>query len=1052
MKPVYVKMSAFGSYAIEETIDFADVNHGIFLITGDTGAGKTTIFDAITYALYDQTSGGKRDGEMMRSQFADEDIRTFVELKFIYNGETYIITRSPRQERISKRKNKDGDYTKTVDQPSVELIMPDGMPFRGKIKETNQKIIDIMGLDVNQFTQIAMIAQGDFLKLLHAPSKERKEIFAKIFNTKIYWRIEEELKNSAKSIYGKLEDNRKDILREMDNVQCIDGSLYEIEWSTITRFSESNPEQQTAIVQQIIDEAKQKESDVTNELKENQAALNLVITKLKQAEETNKLFAALEKERNRKSELDSKADEIDAVKIIKDSAKKAVIVEPKEKAFLNKLEERRSCGRRITELKEWLDKSKVILESRRQVSEAAEAEYKKLNPELATKISKINEFLPKYQQLEEMNDGFVAISKHRQSVQDDFDTINENIKNITDVQNKLNDNQQDLKIVAENLQLLIQSVERLGDKKISLENLLSIMQTLEKYEKAYQDTEKECKIAETSVHDKSEHYDRIYQSFIEGQAGILAHELKEGCPCPVCGSTFHPQIASFTDGGISQKDLQNAKNEKETTEKVLEKKKEMMNQAKQSYENQKVKAKLEGKRCIDPEFDVNLITMDYIKKIIAECTEQFGTETEKKNKAAAAKKSYEQNEAELKQLKGKLETNLQKKESVNTVLREVEIKLAEASANIMNMKASLIYETKQVAEQELAASKACAQNLEIAVADSLKSYRAMLEETNLKQGNLTTEETTLIRLSEEETKFQGDFNQELQRQGFINIDVYHASLLTTSKIEELDQIYQKYRDEVLQVEIGLKNYTELTAGKSKVHTIEIEEKRSDLEAAITKLDELAKSIFGIRSRNEKVIDNVKKLYEIRKKMKDEYSIINRLEATATGKAGKKRLNFQTYIQRRYFNSILSEANKRLIIMSNGQFILKCRNIEDLSNQGEVGLDLDVYSMVNDQTRDVKTLSGGESFMAALAMALGMADIIQNTAGSIHIDTMFIDEGFGSLSDETRMQAITILHDLSEGKRLVGIISHVTELKAQIGTKLTVTKSDKGSKAKWEIDG
>jgi DNA repair protein SbcC/Rad50 len=1050
MKPVYVKMSAFGSYASEETVDFTDVNHGIFLITGDTGAGKTTIFDAITYALYDQTSGGKRDGEMMRSQFADDDVRTFVELKFIYNGETYIITRSPRQERNSKRKNKDGDYTKTLDQPGVELIMPDGMPYRGKIKETNQKIIDSIGLDVNQFTQIAMIAQGDFLKLLHAPSKERKEIFSKIFNTRIYWRIEEELKNSAKSIYGKLEDNRKDILREMDNVQCINGSNYEVEWNTMTRFSESNPELQITIVQQIVNEAKQKEGNVTKELNENQAALSLVITELKQAEETNKLFTALEKEQSSKAVLDSKADEMESLKNKKDSAKKASIVEPKEKAYLNKQEERKSCDKRIADIKEWLEKSNVILENRRRISEAAEAEYKRLNPELATRISKINDFLPKYQLLEEMNDAFDAISKNRQSTQEDFDTISENIKNITESQNKLNSEQQSLKSVAESLQLLSQLVERLGDKKASLENLLTVMQTLQKYKKAYQDAEQECNIAEAAAREKSDHYDSIYQKFIEGQAGILAHELKEGCPCPVCGSTSHPQIASFTDGGISQKDLQKAKNEKETAEKALENRKNAMHQAKQSFENQKVKAELEGKRCVNLEFDVDQITTDDIKEIIIECTEQFNSETEKKNKAVIAKQSFERNEAELKQLKENLEANLQKKESAATALKEVEIKSAEASINIKNMKASLIYETKQAAEEELAASKARTQILETAVADSSKSYQVMLEETNQKQGNLKTEETGLIRLSEEETKLQKDFDQELLRQGFTDMDAYHSSIMSAAKIDELDQTYQKYREEVIQVDISLKHFMDLTAGKTKVHTASMDEKKSELETAKSQLDELAKSVFGIRSHNEKVIENVVKLYEVRKKMKGEYSIINRLETTATGKAGLKRLNFQTYIQRRYFNSILSEANKRLFIMSNGQFILKCRNMEALSNQGEVGLDLDVYSMVNDQTRDVKTLSGGESFMAALAMALGMADIIQNTAGSIHIDTMFIDEGFGSLSDETRMQAINILNGLSEGKRLVGIISHVSELKAQIGTKLIVTKNDKGSKVKWEI--
>ncbi len=1050
MKPIYVKMSAFGSYAGEETVDFTEVNHGLFLITGDTGAGKTTIFDAITYALYDQTSGGKRDGEMMRSQFASDDIRTFVEVEFIYNGETYRITRSPRQERISKRRNKDGDYTKTVDQPGVELIMPDGMPYRGKIKETNQKIIEIIGLDVNQYTQIAMIAQGDFLKLLHAPSKERKEIFAKIFNTRIYWRIEEELKNSAKILNGRLEENQKDILREMGLIQCIEGSAYEETWGSMSRFSESDPVSQLSILRQIIDEAKEKEADIAKKQKETQTAINLAITQLDQAKETNRLFLALEKEQDRKALLDSKMDDMEALRYRKDAAKKAAIVEPKEKAYKNKREERRSCEQRITDIRDWLEKSRTILENRRQISETAAAEYKKQNPLLAAKISRINDLIPKYQQLEAVNIRFEAISKERKSAIKAFDTISETMKGMNASQDKLLIDQQKLGTVAERLPLLVSSVEQLVERKGRLESLLTVVETLQAFKTAYHHAEQECVLAEAAARESSELYDSIYQKFIEGQAGILAHELKEGYPCPVCGSTSHPQAAFTADAEITQKDLQRGKKAKEAAQKELEIKKDSMYQAKQTYENQRVKAELEGKRSIRPEFDVDQIETGEMKKLITACTEQLHQESIKKKEAEAAKQSHERNEAELRRLKDGLDEYLQKKESAAEALKEIEIKLAEVAADIKNMKASLIYETKQAAEEELAASRTQTLSLETAMADSTKNYQTMLEETNQKHGNLKSEETSLVRLSEEETKRKGDVEEELLRQGFTGIDPYHASLLSAVQMEALEETYTKYREELIRVENSLNNYMELTSGKAKVETSSIEERKQELEAALVKFNEVSKSIFGIRSRNENIIENVEKLYECRKKLKDEHSIINRLEATATGKAGQKRLNFQTYIQRRYFNSILAQANQRLYVMSNGQFILKCRNMEDLANQGEVGLDLDVYSMVNDQSRDVKTLSGGESFMAALSMALGMADIIQNTAGRIHIDTMFIDEGFGSLSDETRMQAIKILNALSEGKRLVGIISHVTELKAQIGTKLIVTKNDKGSKIRWEI--
>lgn len=1050
MKPIYVKMSAFGSYAGEETVDFTDVNHGIFLITGDTGAGKTTIFDAITYALYDQTSGGKRDGEMMRSQFADDDIRTFVELKFIYNGAIYIITRYPRQERISKRRNKDGEYTKTIDQPSVELIMPDGMPFRGKIKEVNQKLVDIIGLDVNQFTQIAMIAQGEFLKLLHAPSKDRKEIFAKIFNTRIYWRIEEELKERSKSIYSKLEDNRKDIIREIGNIQYIVGSAYEEEWAQTPRFSESNPDMQLSLIKQIIDEAKQMEAEITAKLADNQREMNMVITELRQAEEINKLFAGLEQVQSRKAELDNKNDEMESLKNKVSTAKKAAMVEPKEKAYQSKQKELKDCNQRIIDIKEWLENNKAILQDRRQESETKETEYRKQNPVLVATISKINDLMPKFEQLEVLNSQLELCKKMKQTAQEGYEHITENILMAAEQQDKLSQDQIKYKEAADNLLSLTQSEEKLSEKKTSLTNLLSSMKTLQELRTAYNVSMKEYEAAEVTAREKSDYYDTVYQRFIEGQAGILAHELKEGCPCPVCGSASHPKPAALTDNDISQKDLGIAKKAKEDADKELEKKKDAMHQAKQHLEKQKTIAEIEGKRSIDPDFDAEAATTDEINIILQECSEQLRAKTEKKKQAEKAKSAYERNEAKLKLLKENLENYLKQKDTAAQELKLAEVKLAETAADIKNLQASLIYETKMAAEEELAASQEHIQQLEMAMTDSAKSYQLLLEETNRKQGNLKTEETTTARLADEEKSLKEELDTEITKQGFPDLASYRSSIIVAVQIGELEKTYQHFREEVIRIESSLKHYTEQTTGKSRIETVALEDKKTGLEAAKQQLDNQSKSVFGIRTRNESILMNVEKLNEIRQMAKNEYSIINRLEATATGKAGQKRLNFQTYIQRRYFNSILNEANKRLIIMSNGQFILKCRNIEDLSNQGEVGLDLDVYSLVNDQSRDVKTLSGGESFMAALAMALGMADIIQNTAGSIHIDTMFIDEGFGSLSDETRMQAINILNGLSEGKRLVGIISHVTELKAQIGTKLVVTKSDKGSRVKWEM--
>lgn len=1049
MKPIYVKMSAFGSYAGEVTVDFSALDHGIFLITGDTGAGKTTIFDAITYALYDQTSGGKRDGEMMRSQFADEDTRTFVEFKFIYKGASYIVTRYPRQERISKRKNKDGEYSKTIDQASVELIMPDGMPYHGKIKEINQKIIDIIGLDANQFTQIAMIAQGEFLKLLLAPSKERKEIFARIFNTRIYWLIEDELKERAKGITAKLEDNRKDIIRETDNIQCIPGSIYEELWSAAAGFSE-NPDKQFSLIKQIIDEARQKEEEINAKLNDNQVKLNMLITELKQAEETNKLFDSLLQLQAKKAELDAKSNEMEYVRERISSAKKAAAVEPKEQAYRSKLKDLDACNQRIINIKDWLEGNAAVLLEKKRESELKETEYKEKNPLLVSAISRINELLPKFEQLEALNLQLENLRKNKDLAQKDYNIISDSIQKDEKLQEKLNQEQIKNKADVDKLLELSQAVDRLSEKKKALDNLLLSMQTMQKLVAAYELSVNDYKEAEIDAGKKSDYYDGIYRKFIEGQAAILAHELKEGCPCPVCGSTSHPRPASLTETNISQKELDKAKAARDDAQKELEKKKDAMQQAKQHFEKQKAIAELEGKRSIGSDFDAEAITIDEVKIALLQCLQQLNEETEKKNQAETAKRIYEDNEDRLQKLREKLDNYMVRKETAAQVLKEAEIKLAEVTAEIKNLRASLVYESREAATKELAAAHEQMQQLEMAMTNSAKGYNILLEEENRMQGNLKAEEATAARLADDLKLYKEEFEREIIRQGFADEALYRSSLLSAAQIDDLEKTYQQFREEFIRVENSLNHFMEQTKGKTRILTDALIEKKSVLDAERQQLDSISKLIYGIRTRNETILENVKKLSVIRQRLMKDYAIISRLEATATGKAGPKRLNFQTYIQRRYFNSILHEANKRLIVMSNGQFILKCRDIEDLANQGEVGLDLDVYSLVNDQSRDVKTLSGGESFMAALAMALGMSDIIQNTAGSIHIDTMFIDEGFGSLSDEARMQAIKILYDLSEGKRLVGIISHVSELKAQIGTKLIVTKTNKGSQVKWDI--
>ena len=1050
MKPIYIKMSAFGSYAGEEIVNFSDVASGIFLITGDTGAGKTTIFDAITYALYDQTSGGKRNGEMMRSQYADDDTRTYVEYSFIYHGKTYTIIRSPRQERLSKRRNKDGEFTMTTDQPTVTLIMPDGKEYTGKIKETNQKIVDLIGLDVNQFTQIAMIAQGDFLKLLHASSKERKEIFAKIFNTRIYWLIEEELKARAKSIYGQLADNKKDIIRETEDIRCIKDSEYSMLWEDMPPFTETDSDKQLELIGLIINEAKDKEDEIKKEQIEKGQELDEINTKIEQAEDNNRLFDTLEVALLKKEELDQRKDEMAELKLSVEKAKKAQVVESKEEAFLNKQKDLSECMNRITDIKSWLDENRERLEGLKKDKEQKEKEHSESSPGLIAKISSITSLLPKYEELDTYKTEKMALEENKNKTDEEYTRIIGLIEEEKKSRIILSEKQEELKGLGDQYTQLKDKVDRLIERRDALEGLIKSIASMKQLYAIYEDEEKDYKKVSEAYELLRNQYDELYHSFIEGQAGILAATLEDGHACPVCGSTSHPKKAGSDYHIIDESKLRAAKKDMDDALNLKQQKYEVLQDAKKSYEKRLDLAVHEGKRVINASINSTNIADTDIDSILEQCNSQLKLDMEKKAQAEEAMKTFSLNEKRIKELKEAIEAHEKDRDEADKARQEVAAGLIKIDTRIVELKKNLIYESKAHSERELIALKARLDELEEAKVAATEVYQAIVNATNEKIGNLRTEEESYSRLLQDIEKLEKELNSELTKQGFLDLEEYRLARLSPQRIEELSLLEQEYREENIKNSTSIENYKEQTKGKSRIQTEELILKQKELNEAKNNLEEESKTIYGIRTRNEEVYTRLVRLINDRKKFMKTYSAISRLADTAAGKLSGRHLNFQTYIQRRYFNMILNEANKRLYTMSNNQFILKCRELEDLSGQGEVGLDLDVYSMVNDQVRDVKTLSGGESFMAALSMALGMSDIIQNTAGSIHIDTMFIDEGFGSLSEDTRMQAIKILNDLSGGKRLVGIISHVTELKAQIGTKLVVTKSEKGSKASWEL--
>lgn len=906
MKPIKLTMAAFGSYAEKTIIDFSKVNHGIFLITGDTGAGKTTVFDAISYALYDRTSGGARDGSDMRSQYASQEQPTYVEYTFLYGKEIYTIKRNPKYYRTSKRKDKDGNYKETLEQAGVELIMPNGTVFQGKVKETNEKIVEIIGLEAEQFTQMVMIAQGEFMRLLQAPSNKRKEIFGKIFDTKVYWLLQEELKKQTKSLYIKLEDNRKFCEQELKSVKS----------EQQLSFQESDIEQTIKQLDNIIMQGKQAEDLHKNAINQLQKKIDDKSVILRVAKEERILFEQLESELNIQNDIKAKENINQENKRLLDKAKKAAIVAPVHENVLTVKADIDKSQKRLLQVQETLKLLINDLQKYETEKNNAKQRWSQKEESLQIQINKLREIVPLYNQSKQEKNSLLSIEKEWKRAKD-----------------------------------LVQ--QQLDNQQQGQQQLWEIHKNTLEYLQQYQ---------------------AANEAFIAQQAGIMASSLRDGMPCPVCGSTTHPSKAALCENPITQKLVKDSK-------KIWQKSEEKENQLTQK---------------------------------LLEINQLLVTNQEKEREFQSMYNT------------GKLQYEMLCKR--------------------------LVFENEAQAKDKLKSIEAERKNLQEEVKITQDKWQTAKEKVTELTGKKNAEEELICRLQQDLKRLSEKYVQTLNRQDFENESDYIKNKLSVKEMNELEVQIVNYQEISIRNQERLEQLQKQVSGKQRLEQNQLAEMENIVAQLISEKDTVQEAYntqYSKNQRNMEIMERLTKLIKERNSLKQQYVQYSVLDKTANGNlSGTAKIDFQTYMQRRYFEMMIREANKRLIKMTSNQFVLQCRSMDKLGSQGAVGLDLDVYSLVNDKTRDVKTLSGGESFMAALAMALGMSDVIMNTAGKVKMDTMFVDEGFGSLDEQSRAEAIKILHELAGDKRLVGIISHVTELKEQIDRKLIVEKDERGSHTYW----
>ena len=919
MRPLKLTLSAFGPYAGKTDFDFDKLGTGgLYLITGDTGAGKTTIFDAITYALYGDPSGNNREVSMFRSKYADLETPTFVKLTFKYKDNEYTVKRNPEYERASQRGS--GVTKQTA---GVELTLPDGKVLT-KTKEVDTAIKNIMGIDKNQFCQIAMIAQGDFLKLLLAPTKERIEIFRHIFKTKLYSDLQNKLKQEASSLDNNCSNIRQSITQYIAGINCDESSLHCVQVSKATN-NELPIDECISLLENLLADDSQSEEKTAEKI------LN----------------------------IEKQADKIKLNIQQGESISRAKILLEQTKALIEKL-----SSEKIT-LAAALDE-----ENKRSV------EIEKLTKDSAT----ISAQLPEYDELSQKQ---AALAKNISLIEKNNLTLN---KAKTDIDT--------LKSQIESLSAEAKTLEKCGEQKIILENnilslndrlskLQQLLQSMEALKKNHEEHKKAVQIykeRQANVDSLDASYKEGHKLYLDAQAGILAESLEENMPCPVCGSLSHPNKASKPVDVPTKEELDALQNRLSAANKELE----MASQA---------AGKIKG--IIDEKMESTLTS---IKELLGDINMNSATDIAKENISELQSKIKSIN-SEIAQLI----KNISRKDSIEKILPQSTKRLEELQDSINTISNTITTYTSE--------NKAIEERIK-----SLKSkllFSSKLEaDTKIKSNNDTV------------LKIQKAIDLATKRLNECNEKLASATATKAELSKQLD-------------------------GKEEINLENEKIKLNELESNIRRLRAYKEEIHSRIVNNQSNYKNIKLKSDELIEAEKQYTIVKSLSDTANGNiTGKDKIMLETYIQMHYFDRIISRANARLVIMTGGQYDL-VRRKEAASKMGQSGLDLDVIDHYNGTERSVKSLSGGESFKASLALALGLSDEIQSSAGGIQLDTMFIDEGFGSLDEDSLAQAMNALASLASSNKLIGIISHVGELKQKIDKQIIV-KKDKTGGSRAEI--
>lgn len=1047
MRPIKLIMNAFGPYASSAEVDFEKFGEGgLFLITGDTGAGKTTIFDAITFALFNKTSGLDREIVTLRSDYANPKEDTYVELTFSHMGRMYQILRSPQYERAKQR----GEGT-TTQTAKARLIREPDTPIEGT-KQVNEAVEDLLRINYDQFKQISMIAQGEFREVLNADSKKRGEILQKIFSTESYKKMGFLMDQRAKKAYGEMADIFRSIDQYFDGIQYDGESVHKSDIEAQKKITHSEKtqykiENKTNLLEAVIAEDRERISGQENDLIDKQKIAEEKAKAYTLIHSTNELFKKYDGILAEKDALVKKDPLMKQLEHDVEKQKKAVY---EVKPFFDGLKEEE---KRLAQISKGCSDAKNMLSNAKELFEKSEKELKSALAQKVIADEKQNEAVllkneeEKYKKRDELSNQLAECEAKQKKANEAKDSKELKIKEISSLIESQQKRMMELEAVPEkyvHAEVKSKDLQAQYDelKMFYTDSIPQLIQKEENFKKAQELYNKKRGVYD----DLNDQYNQAEKLLEESRAGILASSLQPGSPCPVCGSTKHPAPAKVSKEAVTEEEVKALKVKKEKAEKEK-------NRANETAFSAKIVFETEQNNIFE-----SLIKNLNIQEFQSISIEELQTLIFAQLKNMEQEKSVVQRELvvlseakkELEQLKideidnrKMLEQCRSELEGLKESAKSIETRYADVSGQLKAMGNLRFVTYKEAEDARVGLEREAKAILDLIKMQQEKTVRAQnyVSECKAKLDSLKEQEENLKHSVAEK---QMEYLDEREAQGFEDDTIFLSYVVSKAEILASERNIKQYKDTFTAVNANLILAAKDIEGKERLDESQAREEAEDSKKAENESLEMLNKLKHRKERNEEIL----KLIESRKnkveKKLEEVGRLSNLSNLFNGRtSGKNKTSFETYVQMSGFDSIISAANKRLQPISGGQYQLFRH--EDFGSKGNVALNLDILDNYTGKKRPVSTLSGGESFMASLSLALGLSDRVTANAGGIKIDTLFVDEGFGTLDEKSLNDAIGMLQELSTSNKLIGIISHRAELKEEIPKKVMIKKSNKGSK-------